>query len=63
MMRMGIFCMRRWRGWVNKNDVGGLDAYLEKCSDRNEAVTMAYKSGGYAMAQIEEYFSVHDSIL
>ena len=55
--------MRRWRGWVNKNDVGGLDAYLEKCSDRNEAVTMAYKSGGYAMAQIEEYFSVHDSIL
>ena len=33
--------------------------YAEKHSDRNEAISEAYKSGAYTMAQIAEYFDVH----
>jgi REP element-mobilizing transposase RayT len=36
-----------------------LSEYQKKYSDRNEALARAYKSGGYTMAQIAEYFSVH----
>ena len=33
--------------------------HAEKHSDRNEAISEAYKSGAYTMAQIAEYFDVH----
>ena len=36
-----------------------LNAYQEKYTDRNEAMAMAYQSGGYTMTQIADYFSVH----
>lgn len=40
-----------------------LDEYQKKSATRNEAIIKAYKSGGYTMKQIGEYFKVHYSVV
>ena len=36
-----------------------LDEYNEKANSRNEAIKLAYKSGGYSLKQIADYFDLH----
>ena len=38
-----------------------LEYYKISCRDRNSAITSAYRSGGYTMKEIGEYFGVHYS--
>jgi len=40
-----------------------LDEYQKKSATRNKAIIKAYKSGGYTMKQIGEYFKVHYSVV
>ena len=36
-----------------------LSEYNEKATSRNEAIKLAYKSGGYSLKQIGDYFGLH----
>ena len=38
-----------------------LEEYEKKSSGRNEAIVVAYRSGGYTLAEIGEYHSLHYS--
>ena len=40
-----------------------LDEYQQQSSSRNEVIIKAYKSGGYTMKQVGEYFKVHYSLV
>ena len=35
--------------------------YLDKATSRNEAIIKAYRSGGYSMVEIVNYFGLHYS--
>jgi putative transposase len=40
-----------------------LNEYQQQSSNRNEAIVKVYKSGGYTIKQIGEYFKVHYSVV
>jgi len=40
-----------------------LDEYQQQSSTRNDAIIKAYRSGGYTMKQIGEYFKIHYSLV